>query len=194
VHSTALHARIPAGAFLAAALLAALGLLLIAGGGPLGPALATFALGVLAVAAAAFVRATFLRYRRRGAMQAAERVALDAAAALPDAPPVLRALTGELEPVSLGAVARTVAARTGARLVVERDAQVRAAELEAALVALVGAADGDPSLAVRGTRVELRGDVSEEGLPAAFARVVAQRGGGDLHVLDGLAVLTFREG
>ena len=107
---------------------------------------------------------------------------------------MLRARTGPLEPVSLGAVARTVAARTGAGLVVERDALVRSVELEAALVSLVSAVRGDPALAVRGARVELRGEVPEEGLPAAFARVVAQRAGGDLHVLDGLAVMTFREG
>jgi hypothetical protein len=99
-------------------------------------------------------------------------------------------VAGPLEPVSLGAVARTVSARCGVPLVVERDAVVRACELEAALVALVEAGAG--SLAVRGARVELRGAYADEGLPAALARVVAQRAGGDLHVLDGLAVLTFR--
>jgi hypothetical protein len=65
--------------------------------------------------------------------------------------------------------------------------------LEPALGALVGAAGGPVSLAIRGARVELRGPVSDEGLAAALARVVVQRAGGDLHVFDGLAVLTFRE-
>jgi hypothetical protein len=59
------------------------------------------------LSAAAFVRSAIVRHRRRVAMQAAERVALDEAAALPDARPVLWALVQPVEQVSLGAVARS---------------------------------------------------------------------------------------
>jgi len=188
------------GAVLGAAVLVTLGLLLLAGSGPLGPALATFAIGVVLVLLCALAWHGAARRRRRLALQEAARVAIDAAAAEPGAPPVLRALssTRPSEPVPLGAAARRVVA--GAReggadvsLVIERDARVWASELEPALAALVGAAEGAVSVAVRGARVELRADVPDHGLPAALARVVAQRAGGDLHVLGGLTVLTFRE-
>ena len=187
------------GAILGAAVLVTLGLLLLAGSGPLGPALATFAIGVVAVLAVSFAWRLAARHRRRAALQEAARVAIDAAAAEPGASPVLRALSiVPTQPVELGAAARRVvgAARAGGAdvsLVVERDARVWASELEPALAALVGSAGGSVSVAVRGSRVELRADVPEHGLPAALARVVAQRAGGDLHVLGGLTVLTFRE-
>jgi signal transduction histidine kinase len=107
-----LAAREVPSTWLAAGGVVALGLLLIAGGGPLRPALATFGIGVVAALALAWFHGAAARYRARRRAEAA-----DAA--------VLRECVARLRAAADGGAGAQVSVRTS--------------ELLAALAALVGA-------------------------------------------------------
>ena len=78
-------------AFPAVAVIVALGLLLYAGGGPLRPALATFAIGTAIVVAALWLRGWMSRHRARRRAEAAHAAVLHGAASR------LRTVTGDHE-------------------------------------------------------------------------------------------------
>lgn len=198
--------------WLAAAAVVVLGLLLIAGGGPLRPALATFGMGALAALILTWLHGAAARWRaRRRAELAHAAVMREGLARLRDAVAddldpadllaALAALSGAdalAAPRSLAAAARAAAAAARAdadardvRLLVavDRDTPVRVAGLEPALRGLLRrAAAGSPrgstvTAAVRRGRIELRDAAAPADCFAAdLARAIANRAGGDLHV------------
>jgi hypothetical protein len=197
--------------WVAAGAVAVLGLLLIAGGGPLRPALATFGIGVLAALTLTWLHGAAARWRaRRRAEIAHGAVMREGMRRLRAAQPggssdellsVLAALAGAEDPGpprSLAAATRSAVARVradaGAREVqlmvaVDRDTRVRVAGLEPALRGLLRhAASASPpgstvTAAICSGRVELR-DAAPPADPFAadLARAIAQRAGGELHV------------
>jgi hypothetical protein len=199
--------------WVAAAAVVALGLLLFAGGGPLRPALATFALGALAALALTWLHGAASRHRARRRAEAAHaavmreglaRLRAGRTAGARDADDllaILAALSGADPPGpprSLAALVRSAAAavRPHARdvalvVAVEQDTPISAAGLEPALRALLRHAAGASSAgatvtaAIRRGRVELR-DAAPPSDPFAadLARAVARRAGGELHVFD----------
>jgi hypothetical protein len=193
----------------AAAVVAALGILLLAGGGPLRPALATFAIGTAAVVGALWLRGAVARHRARRRAEAAHAALIAAAASrLRDAvgdhelAVALDVLTGgPLGPArSVAAIAREVAATTrsaGVPVVVAVDHDVRAPGLDGALHALVRRAvavsppQSTVTVAVTTGRVEVRdeGSAGIDGFDGELARGLARAAGADVHVFEGLAVL-----
>jgi hypothetical protein len=193
----------------AAAALVALGLLLLAGGGPLHSALATFALGTAIVVAAVWLRGALSRRRARRRAEASH------AALIAETASRLRAAFGDHElavaldvltggppgpPRSVAAVAREIGAQTraaGVPVVVAVDHDAVVAGVDGAVRALVrrAAAVSPPqstvSVAVTTGRVEVRdeGTASIDGFDGALARGLARRAGADVHVFEGLAVL-----
>ena len=207
---------------LAAGAVVVLGLLLFAGDAPLRPALATFALGLLAALALTWLHGVVARRRARRRADAAHAVVMrEGIARLRDAHgsddliAALAALAGADPPgppSSLAASARSAAAAVrdaaGARRVqvvvaVEQDTPVRVAGLEPALRGLLRhAASASPPgstviAAIRSGRVELRDAAPPAGQFAAdLARAIAHRAGGDLHVFartDAPGTLTVLE-
>jgi hypothetical protein len=209
--------------WLAAVAVVALGLLLIAGGGPLRPALGTFGLGALAAIALTWLHGALARHRARRRAEAAHAAVLrEGVARLRGSSPTidadellaaLAALTGSEPPGpprSLAALARSAAAAVRAEdgdvalvVAVEQDTPVCAAGLEPALRGLLRHAAGSSppgstlTAAIRRGRIELR-DCAPAGDPFAadLARAVARRAGGELHVFartDGPGMLTVLE-
>jgi hypothetical protein len=193
----------------AAAVVVALGLLLLAGGAPLRPALATFALGTAVVVGAVWLRGTLSRHRARRRAEAAHTALIAATASR------LRAAVGDQElavaldvltggplgpPRSVAAIAREVAASarsTGVPIVVAVDDDVRLPGLDGVLRALVRRAvavsppQSTVTVAITTGRVEVRdeGSASFDGFDGELARGLARRAGADVHVFEGLAVL-----
>jgi signal transduction histidine kinase len=207
----------------AAAALVAFGLLLVAGGGPLRPALATFALATAGVLAALWLRGAVAGNRARRRAEAVHAaVVAEAVGRLRadlqdhragDLAAALEALVGgAAAPGSVAAVARAAAAatRSEARDVpvivsVAEDMTVAAPGLDQALGGLLrravaaAPAGSTVTVAVGGGRVEVR----DEGAPGGadpfavdLARALARRAGGDLHVFaraDGPGTLAVLE-
>ena len=193
----------------AAAALVALGLLLVAGGGPLRSALATFALGTAVVIAAVWLRGALSRRRARRRAEASHAAVIAGAASrLRDAVGdhelvvALDVLTGGPlgPPRSVAAVAREVGAtmRTaGVPVSVAVDHDATVAGLDGAVRALVRRAvavappHSTVSVAITTGRVEVRdeGTATIEGFDGALARELARRAGADVHLFEGLAVL-----
>ena len=192
----------------AAAAIVALALLLVAGGGPLRNALATFAVGTTAVVGALWVRGTVSRHRARRRAEASH------AAVVAETASRLRTAIGDHElavaldlltggplgpPRSVAAIAREVGAATraaGVPVSVAVDEDTTAAGLDGGIRALVrratgGGQDSPVSVAVTGGRVEIRdeGSASADGFDGALARELARRAGADVHLFEGLAVL-----
>jgi hypothetical protein len=193
----------------AAAVLVALALLLVAGGGPLRNALATFAVGTAAVVAAVWVRGVLSRHRARRRAEASH------AAVVAETASRLRTAVGDHElvvaldvltggpagpPRSLAAVAREVGAATraaGVPITVAVDEDAVVAGLDGAVRALVRRATAvapphsSVSVAVTTGRVEVRdeGSAAVDGFDGALARELARRAGADVHLFEGLAVL-----
>ena len=207
--------------WLAAGAVVALGLLLIAGGGPLRPALATFGLGLLVALALTWLHGAAARWRARRRAEVAHAAVMREGMARLRAEPdddllaALAALGGAEPPgppQSLAATARSavadVRAAAGARdvrvvVAVEQDTPVHAAGVGPALRALLRhAVSGSPrgstvTAAIRRGRVELR-DAAPPADPFAadLARALAHRAGGELHVFartDGPGTLTVLE-
>ena len=207
--------------WLAAGAVVALGLLLIAGGGPLRPSLATFGLGLLAALGLTWLHGAAARWRARRRAEVAHAAVMREGMARLQAQPdadllaALSALAGAEPPGpprSLAASARSAAAdvRTdaGARdvrvvVAVEQDTPVRAAGLEPALRGLLRhAVSASPrgstiTAAIRRGRVELRdAAASADPFAADLARALAHRAGGELHIFartDGPGTLTVLE-
>jgi hypothetical protein len=197
--------------WVAAAAVVALGLLLFAGGGPLRPALATFALGALAALALTWLHGAATRHRARRRADAAHAAVMReglarlrarrTGGAADDLLAILAALSGAEPPGpprSLAALVRSAAAAVRGEagdialvVAVEQDTPVSAAGLEPALRGLLRhAAGASPAgatvtAAIRRGRIELR-DAAPPSDPFAadLARAVARRAGGDLHVFD----------
>jgi hypothetical protein len=189
----------------AAAVVVALGLLLLAGGGPLGSALATFALGTAGVIGAMWLRGAVARHRAR------RRAEANQAALIAGAASRLRRAVGDHElavaldvltggplgpPRSVAATAREVAAATrsaGVPVTLAVDQDTRVAGLDGAIRALVrrAAAHGAVGMAVTSGRIEVRdeGSAAVSGFDGELARGLARRAGGDVHLFEGLAVL-----
>jgi hypothetical protein len=189
----------------AAAVIAALGLLLLAGGGPIRGALATFALGTAGVIGAVWLRGAVARHRAR------RRAEANQAALIAGTASRLRTAVGDHElavaldvltggplgpPRSIAATAREVAAATraaGVPVVLAVDDDATVAGLDGAIRALVrrAAAQGAVAVAVTTGRVEVRdeGAASVAGYDGELARGLARRAGADLHLFEGLAVL-----
>jgi hypothetical protein len=189
----------------AAAVIAALGLLLLAGGGPIRGALATFALGTAGVIGAVWLRGAVARHRAR------RRAEANQAALIAGTASRLRTAVGDHElavaldvltggplgpPRSVGAIAREVAAATraaGVPIAVAVDDDAHVAGLDGAIRALVrrAAAQGAVSVAVTTGRVEVRdeGTLATPGFDGELASGLARRAGADLHLFEGLAVL-----
>jgi len=189
----------------AAAVIVSLGLLLVAGGGPLRSALATFALGTAGVIGALWLRGAVARHRAR------RRAEANQAALIAGAASRLRTAIGDHElavaldvltggplgpPRSVAAIAREVAAHTRSTgvpvaLAVDDDATV--AGLDGAIRALVrrAAAQGAVGVAVTTGRVEVRdeGSAAVAGFDGELAGGLARRAGAEVHVFEGLAVL-----
>ena len=189
----------------AAAVVVSLGLLLLAGGGPLRSALATFALGTAAVIGALWLRGAVARHRARRRAEASHAALIAGTASR------LRTAVGDHElavaldvltggplgpPRSVAAIAREVAAATRSAgvpvaLAVDHDATV--AGLDGAIRALVrrAAAQGAVSVAVTTGRVEVRdeGSAAVAGFDGELAGGLARRAGADVHLFEGLAVL-----
>jgi hypothetical protein len=189
----------------AAAVIVSLGLLLLAGGGPLHSALATFAIGTAAVIGALWLRGAHARHRAR------RRAEANQAALIAGTASRLRTAIGDHElavaldvltggplgpPRSVGAIAREVAAATraaGVPIAVAVDDDAHVAGLDGAIRALVrrAAAQGAVSVAVTTGRVEVRdeGTLATPGFDGELASGLARRAGADLHLFEGLAVL-----
>jgi hypothetical protein len=189
----------------AAAVIVSLGLLLLAGGGPLHSALATFAIGTAAVIGALWLRGAHARHRARRRAEANQAALIAGTAAR------LRTAIGDHElavalniltggplgpPRSVGAIAREVAAATraaGVPIAVAVDDDAHVAGLDGAIRALVrrAAAQGAVSVAVTTGRVEVRdeGTLATPGFDGELASGLARRAGADLHLFEGLAVL-----
>jgi hypothetical protein len=189
----------------AAAVIVALAVLLLAGGGPLDSALATFALGIAAVIGAMWLRGAVARHRARRRADAAQAALIAGTASR------LRTAVGDHElavaldvltggplgpPRSIAATAREVAAATraaGVPVVLAVDDDATVAGLDGAIRALVrrAAAQGAVAVAVTTGRVEVRdeGAASVAGYDGELARGLARRAGADLHLFEGLAVL-----
>ena len=189
----------------AAAVVVALGLLLLAGGGPLGSALATFAIGTAGVIGAMWLRGAIARHRAR------RRAESNQAALIAGAASRLRKAVGEHELAvaldvltggalgpqrSVAAIAREVAAATrsaGVPVTLAVDDDAKAAGLDGAIRALVrrAAAHGAVGMAVTTGRVEIRdeGSAAVNGFDGDLARGLARRAGGEVHLFEGLAVL-----
>jgi hypothetical protein len=207
--------------WLAAGAVVALGLLLIAGGGPLRPSLATFGIGLLAALGLTWLHGAAARWRARRRAEVAHaavmREGMSRLRAHPDDDllAALAALCGAEAPGpprSLAASARSavaeIRAAAGARdvrlvVAVEQDTPVRVAGLEPALRSLLRhAADASApgstvTAAIRRGRVELT-DAAPPAHPFAadLARAIAHRAGGELHVFartDGPGTLTVLE-
>jgi hypothetical protein len=189
----------------AGAVVVTLGVLLLAGGGPLHSALATFALGTACVIAAMWLRGAVARHRARR-REEAQQAALIAGAASRlrtaigdhELAVALNVLTGGPlgPPRSVAAIAREVAGATrsaGVPISVAVDDDATVAGLDGAIRALVrrAAAQGAVSVAVTTGRVEIRdeGSVATPGFDGELASGLARRAGGDLHLFEGLAVL-----
>jgi hypothetical protein len=199
--------------WLAAGAVVALGLLLIAGGGPLRPSLGTFGVGVIAATTFAWLHGAVVRHRARRRAEAAHatvmreglsrlRAGMKPADELVAALAALAGADADASSSSLAALTRAAAAgvRPAAdagdvRLVVAvgEDMIVGAAGLEPALRGLLrGAVSASPpgstvTAAIRGGRVEIRDDAppgAGDPFAAELARAVAHRAGGDLHVFD----------
>jgi hypothetical protein len=193
----------------AAALIVALACLLVAGGGPLGSALATFTLGTAGVVAALWLRGVTARRRARRRAEASHAAVIAAAASR------LRAAVGDHElavaldvltggplgrPRSVAAIAREAGASArsaGVPVVVSVDDDASVAGLDTAVRALVRRAvavappHSSVSIAVTTGRVEVRdeGLTSVDGFDGELARELARRAGADVHVFEGVAVL-----
>lgn len=193
----------------AAAVIATLGLLLVAGGGPLRPALATFALGTAGVVATVWLRGVLARQRARRRAEASHAAVIAGTASR------LRAVVGDHElavaldvltggPLgparSVGAVAREAGAATrsaGVPVVVAVDDDALVPGIDGVLRALVrrAVAVSPPrstvTVAVTTGRVEVRdeGSASIDGFDGELARGLARRAGADVHIFEGLAVL-----
>jgi hypothetical protein len=192
----------------AAAAIVALALLLVAGGGPLRSALATFALGTTAVVGAVWVRGVISRHRARRRAEASH------AAVVAETASRLRTVLGDHEltvaldvltggplgpPRSVGAIVREVGAATraaGVPVSVAVDEDTVVAGLDGVIRALVRRAtlvgsDSPVSVAVTSGRVEIRdeGTATADGFDGALARELARRAGADVHLFEGLAVL-----
>jgi hypothetical protein len=189
----------------AAAVIVALGLLLLAGGGPFRSALATFALGTAGVIGAVWLRGAVARHRARRRAEASHAALIAGTASR------LRTAVGDHElavalnvltggplgpPRSVAAIAREVAGTTrsaGVPIVVAVDEDATVAGLDGAIRALVrrAAAQGAVSVAVTTGRVEVRdeGTVATPGFDGDLASGLARRAGADLHLFEGLAVL-----
>lgn len=189
----------------AAAVVVALGLLLLAGGGPLGSALATFAIGTAGVIGAVWLRGAVARHRAR------RRAEANQAALIAGAASRLRRAVGDHElavaldvltggplgpPRSVAATAREVAGATraaGVPVTLSVDQDTTVAGLEGAIRALVrrAAAHGAVGMAVTTGRIEIRdeGSAAVTGFDGDLARGLARRAGGDVHLFEGLAVL-----
>ena len=189
----------------AAAVVVSLGLLLLAGDGPLGSALATFAIGTAAVIGALWLRGAVARHRARRRAEASHAALIAGTASR------LRTAVGDHElavaldmltggplgpPRSVAAIAREVAAATRSAgvpvaLAVDHDATV--AGLDGAIRALVrrAAAQGAVGVAVTTGRVEVRdeGSAAITGFDGDLAGGLARRAGAEVHVFEGLAVL-----
>lgn len=189
----------------AAAVVVSLGLLLLAGDGPLGSALATFAIGTAAVIGALWLRGAVARHRARRRAEASHAALIAGTASR------LRTAVGDHElavaldmltggplgpPRSVAAIAREVAAATRSAgvpvaLAVDHDATV--AGLDGAIRALVrrAAAQGAVGVAVTTGRVEVRdeGSAAIAGFDGDLAGGLARRAGAEVHVFEGLAVL-----
>ena len=189
----------------AAAVVVSLGLLLLAGGGPLRSALATFAIGTAAVIGALWLRGAVARHRARRRAEASHAALIAGTASR------LRTAVGDHElavaldmltggplgpPRSVAAIAREVAAHTRSTgvpvaLAVDDDATV--AGLDGAIRALVrrAAAQGAVGVAVTTGRVEVRdeGSAAVAGFDGELAGGLARRAGAEVHVFEGLAVL-----
>jgi hypothetical protein len=189
----------------AGAVVVTLGVLLLAGGGPLHSALATFALGTACVIAAMWLRGAVARHRARR-REEAQQAALIAGAASRlrtaigdhELAVALNVLTGGPlgPPRSVAAIAREVAGATrsaGVPISVAVDDDATVAGLDGAIRALVrrAAAQGAVSVAVTTGRVEIRdeGSVATPGFDGELASGLARRAGGELHLFEGLAVL-----
>ena len=189
----------------AAAVVVALGLLLLAGGGPLGSALATFAIGTAGVIGAVWLRGAVARHRARRRAEANQAALIACAASR------LRRAVGDHElavaldvltggplgpPRSVAATAREVAAATrsaGVPVTLAVDQDTSAAGLDGAIRALVrrAAAQCAVGMAVTTGRIEVRdeGSAAVTGFDGELARGLARRAGGDVHLFEGLAVL-----
>ncbi len=189
----------------AAAVIVSLGLLLVAGGGPLRSALATFAIGTATVIGALWLRGAVARHRARRRAEASHAALIAGTASR------LRTAIGDHElavaldvltggplgpPRSVAAIAREVAAHTRSAgvpvsLAVDEDATV--AGLDGAIRALVrrAAAQGAVSVAVTTGRVEVRdeGSAAVTGFDGELAGGLARRAGAAVHLFEGLAVL-----
>jgi len=191
-------------AFPAAAVIVALGLLLYAGGGPLRPALATFAIGTAIVVAALWLRGRIARHRARRRAEAADAAVLHGAASR------LRNVVGDHElavaldvltggplgpPRSVAASAREIGAATrstGVPVVVAVEEDAMVAGIDGPLRALVWRAVAKSTtvtVAVTTGRVEVRGEGPLDGFEVDLARGLARRAGAEVHVFEGLAVL-----
>lgn len=193
----------------AAAVVVALALMLLAGRGPLRPALATFAAGTAVVLVALWLRGGVSRHRARRRAEAAH------AALVSETASRLRAAVGDHElavaldvltggplgpPRSVAAIAREIGAATraaGVPVVVAVDHDAVVAGMEGVVRALVRRAvavapmRSTVSIAVTSGRVEVRdeGSVAIDGFDGELARGLARRAGADVHVFEGLAVL-----
>ena len=189
----------------AAAVILALASLLVAGGGPLRSALATFALGTAVVVAVVWLRGLTARHRARRRAETRQAALIGAAASL------LREAVGDHElavalnvltggplgpPRSIAAIAREVGALTrtaGVPVAVAVDDDTKVAGLDGAIRALVrrAASQGAVQVAVTTGRVEIRdeGATSVMGFEGELALALARRAGGDVHVFEGLTVL-----
>ena len=189
----------------ATAIIVTLGVLLLAGGGPFGSALATFALGTAGVIGALWLRGALARHRARRREEANQAALIAGTASR------LRTAIGDHElavaldvltggplgpPRSVAAIAREVAAATRSAgvpvaLAVDDDATV--AGLDGAIRALVrrAAAHGAVAVAVTTGRIEIRdeGSTAVTGFDGELARGLARRAGGHVHLFEGLAVL-----
>jgi hypothetical protein len=189
----------------AAAVVVALGLLLLAGGGPLGSALATFAIGTAGVIGAVWLRGAVARHRARRRAEATQAALIAGTASR------LRTAIGDHElavaldvltggplgpPRSVGAIAREVAAAmrsTGVPVTLAVDDDAKVAGVDGAIRALVrrAAAHGVVGMAVTTGRIEIRdeGSAAVTGFDGELARGLARRAGGEVHLFEGLAVL-----
>lgn len=189
----------------AAAVIVALASLLVAGGGPLRSALATFALGTAVVVAVVWLRGLTARHRARRRAETRQAALIGAAASR------LREAVGDHElavalnvltggplgpPRSIAAIAREVGALTrtaGVPVAVAVDDDTKVAGLDGAIRALVrrAASQGAVQVAVTTGRVEIRdeGATSVMGFEGELALALARRAGGDVHVFEGLTVL-----
>jgi hypothetical protein len=193
----------------AAAVIVALAGLLVAGGGPLRSALATFALGTACVVAAVWLRGLAARRHARRRAEASHAAVIAGAASR------LRAAVGDHElavaldvltggplgpPRSVAAIAREVAGATraaGVPVTVAVDDDALVAGVDGAIRALVRRAvavsppQSAVSVAVTTGRVEVRdsGSATIYGFDGELARELARRARADVHVFEGLAVL-----